>query len=38
MDNATRNILVALAILLVAALALSSTMGGMMGPGMMDRA
>jgi putative membrane protein len=35
MDNATRNILVALAILLVAALALSSTMGGMMGPGMM---
>jgi hypothetical protein len=35
MDNATRNILVGLAILLVVALALSSTMGGMMGPGMM---
>lgn len=37
MDNTTRNVIVALVILLVVALALSSTMGGMMGPGMMGR-
>ena len=37
MDTATRNIVAALVILLVVALALSSTMGGMMGPGMMGR-
>ena len=37
MDNTGRNLVVALVILLVVALALSSTMGGMMGPGMMGR-
>lgn len=37
MDNAGRNLVVALVILLVVALALSSTMGGMMGPGMMGQ-
>jgi len=35
MDTATRKIVIALGILLIVALALSSTMGGMMGPGMM---
>lgn len=35
MDSATRKIVVALGILLIVTLALSSTMGGMMGPGMM---
>lgn len=35
MDTATRKIVVALGILLLVAFALSSTMGGMMGPGMM---
>jgi putative membrane protein len=35
MDTATRKIVVALGILLIVALALSLTMGGMMGPGMM---
>jgi len=35
MDNTARNLLVALLLLLIVALALSSTMGGMMGPGMM---
>lgn len=35
MDSATRKIVVALGILLIITLALSSTMGGMMGPGMM---
>jgi putative membrane protein len=35
MDTATRKIVVALGILLIITLALSSTMGGMMGPGMM---
>ena len=35
MDTTTRTIVVGLAILLVVALALSSTMGGMMGPGIM---
>lgn len=37
MDTTTRKIAVALGILLIVALALSSTMGGMMGPGMMGR-
>ena len=37
MDNNGRNLVVALVILLMVALALSSTMGGMMGPGMMGR-
>lgn len=37
MDNTARNLVVALVILLIVALALSSTMGGMMGPGMMGR-
>jgi putative membrane protein len=37
MDNTGRNLVVALVILLMAALALSSTMGGMMGPGQMWR-
>lgn len=35
MDNTGRNLVIALVILLIVALALSSTMGGMMGPGMM---
>ena len=35
MDNTGRNLIIALVILLIVALALSSTMGGMMGPGMM---
>lgn len=35
MDNTTRNFVIALVILLIVALALSSTMGGMMGPGIM---
>lgn len=35
MDAATRKIVVALGIFLVVTLALSSTMGGMMGPAMM---
>lgn len=34
MDAATRKIVIALGIPLIVALALSSTMGGMMGPGM----
>ena len=34
MDTTTRKIVVALGILLIVALALSSTMGGMMAPGM----
>lgn len=33
MDNTGRNLIVALGIMLIVALALSSTMGGMMGPG-----
>ncbi len=37
MDNTGRNLIVALVILLFVALALSSTMGGMMGPGHMWR-
>ena len=37
MDNTGRNLVVMLVILLMVALALSSTMGGMMGPGMMWR-
>ena len=37
MDNTGRHLGVALVILLMVALALSSTMGGMMGPGMMWR-
>jgi Predicted membrane protein len=37
MDNTGRNPIIALVILLIVALALSSTMGGMMGPGMMWR-
>ena len=37
MDNTGRNLAVALVILLLVALALSSTMGGMMGPGVMWR-
>ena len=35
MDNTGRNLIIALVTLLIVALALSSTMGGMMGPGMM---
>jgi len=35
MDNTVRNLVIALVVLLVVALALSSGMGGMMGPGMM---
>ena len=35
MVNTGRNLLIALCLLLLIALALSSTMGGMMGPGMM---
>jgi putative membrane protein len=35
MDAATRKTLIGLAILLIVTLALSSAMGGMMGPGMM---
>ena len=38
MDTAARNLIVALVILLVVALALSSTMGGMTGHGMMGPA
>jgi putative membrane protein len=37
MDNTGRNLIVALVILLLVALASSSTIGGMMGPGMMWR-
>jgi putative membrane protein len=37
MDNTGRNLIAALVILLIVALALSSTMGGMMGPGMIWR-
>ena len=37
MNDTGRNLVVALVILLAVALALSSTMGGMMGPGMMGR-
>ena len=37
MDTTGRNLIIALVILLIVALALSSTMGGMMGPGMMWR-
>ena len=37
MDNTGRTLVVTLGILLMVALALSSTMGGMMGPGMMWR-
>ena len=37
MDNTGRNLIIALVILLVVALGLSSTMGGMMGPGVMWR-
>ena len=37
MDNTGRNLIIARVILLIVALALSSTMGGMMGPGMMWR-
>ena len=37
MDNTGRNLIITLVILLFVALALSSTMGGMMGPGMMWR-
>jgi len=35
MDTTGRNLIIALVILLIVALALSSTMGGMMSPGMM---
>ena len=34
MDNTARNLIIALILLLIVALTLSSTMGGMMGPGM----
>lgn len=37
MDNTGRNLVVTFVILLLVALALSSSMGGMMGPGMMWR-
>jgi putative membrane protein len=37
MDNTGRNLAIALITLLMVALLLSSTMGGMMGPGMMWR-
>ena len=37
MDNTGRNLGVALVLVVMVALALSSTMGGMMGPGMMGR-
>ncbi len=37
MDNSGRNLVVALIVLLLIALSLSSTMGGMMGPGMFGR-
>lgn len=37
MDNTTRNLVVALVVLLLVAVALSSTMGGMMEPGMTGR-
>jgi putative membrane protein len=37
MDSNTRHVILPLVILLLVALALSSTMGGMMGPGMMGR-
>ena len=36
MDSTTRGLLLALVIMLVAALAFSMLMGGMMGPGMMN--
>lgn len=35
MDNAARNLIITLILLLIIALTLSSTMGGMMGPGVM---
>ena len=37
MDNSSRNLIATLVVLLIVAFALSSTMGGMMGPGMMGR-